>query len=65
VAAIVTPTLAKSRAMHPGEPAEVSAERAQALRDCNNVAAPFRDYGWGVTQIDCYRSCMAQRRQPE
>jgi hypothetical protein len=43
----------------------VSPERAQALRECNDRAAPFRNYTWGHTQDDLYRSCMVQHGQPE
>ena len=78
LAATATPTLAKSRAIHPGHAAQAQAiegtiddgagvppNRAQALRECNDLAAPFRDYAWGNTQVDIYRSCMAQHGQPE
>ena len=43
----------------------VSPNRARALRECNEQAAGFRDYTWGHTQSDLYRSCMAQHGQPE
>jgi hypothetical protein len=39
--------------------------RASALRDCNEKAAPLRDYTWGDQQSDVYRACMAQRGQAE
>lgn len=71
------PALAKSRAAHPGyaaraqaieavvAPDGVSRDRAKALRECNALAAPFKDYTWGNTQSDLYRSCMTQHGQPE
>jgi hypothetical protein len=43
----------------------VSRDRAQALRECNNRAAPFKEYTWGNTQSDLYRVCMVQHGQPE
>ena len=71
------PALAKSGAAHPGyaaraqavevvaPPDGVSRERAKALRECNALVAPFKDYTWGNTQSDVYRSCMTQHGQPE
>jgi len=72
------PALAGSRPVGPGYNARaqaveqsisgdgiVSPDRAQALRACNDLAAPFKDYTWGNTQADLYRSCMAQHGQPE
>jgi hypothetical protein len=73
-----TPALAKSRPAQAGHAARaqaieqvitqdgVSLNRAQALRDCNNQVASFKEYTWGgnaPSQI--YRSCMAQHGQPE
>src|SRR5262245_7281294 len=73
-----TPALAKSRAAQAGHAARaqaveqvitqdgVSLDRAQALRDCNNQVASFKEYTWGgnaPSQI--YRSCMAKHGQPE
>jgi hypothetical protein len=72
-----TPALAKSRASHVGglilqqsiegvvSPDGVSPDRAQALRACNEVAAPFKNYSWGNTPSNLYRSCMTQHGQPE
>ena len=75
---ISAPALAQGRANHAGFAARaqaqiqnvitqdgVSSERAQALRACNALAAPFKDYTWGNTQADLYRSCMTQRGQQE
>jgi hypothetical protein len=71
------PALAQSRAAHLGyaaraqaieamvTPDGVSRERAKALAECNALAAPFKDYTWGSTQSDLYRSCMTQHGQPE
>jgi hypothetical protein len=39
--------------------------REQALRDCNQTAAPFKENTWGSMQIQQYRSCMAQHGQAE
>ena len=69
------PALAKSRGAQLGYGARaqaiesvtdgVSRERAQALRDCNDLSAPYRNSIWGNWQSDIYRSCMAQRGQQE
>jgi hypothetical protein len=68
-----TPALARSSAHHPGYAAHaqaaavdgVSTGRANALRVCNDKAAPLKDYLWGVTQGEQYRTCMAGHGQPE
>lgn len=72
------PALAKSRASsHPGYSARaqaiesmvtqdgVSLDRAQALRACNDLAAPFRNYTWGHIESDVYRNCMVRHGQSE
>ena len=69
------PALAKSRAVHPGYAARAQAienvidgvtlERAKVLRECNDRVVGFKDYTWGNTQADLYRSCMSQHGQPE
>jgi hypothetical protein len=72
------PALAGNRHLVPGHNARaqvieqsisggsgVSLDRAQALRECNDRAAPFRVYTWGNTESALYRSCMAQHGQPE
>lgn len=43
----------------------MSAERAKALRECNDAASKMRDYTWGVQIGQTYRSCMTQHGQPE
>ena len=77
LAAAATPALAKQRAAHPGYAARAqvpgddngglitSGPRAQALRECNDQVAPFKDYTWGVDQDQRYRACMTQHDQPE
>jgi hypothetical protein len=73
---VSTPGLAKSRVNigHAAQaqsveaviaPNGVSRDRAQALRACNDLAAAFKEYTWGHTQSDIYRSCMTQHGQPE
>ena len=71
------PALAGSRHVTPGYNARaqaveqsiggdsVSPDRAQALRECNEKAAGFRDYTWGHAPSDLYRSCMAARGEVE
>ena len=44
---------------------QISAARAQALQQCNRLAARFPIHDWGNTQIQLYRSCMAQHGQQE
>jgi Tfp pilus assembly protein PilE len=43
----------------------MSAARAAALRECNARAEPYIQRDWGVTQLQIYRSCMAEHHQPE
>jgi hypothetical protein len=76
--AVSTPALAKSRGAQAGHAARaqaiervitqegVSLDRAQALRFCNDLAVPFKEYTWGGNQASqIYRSCMAQQGQLE
>ena len=44
---------------------QISAARAQALQQCNRLAARYPIHEWGNTQIHLYRSCMAQHGQQE
>ena len=44
---------------------QISAARAAALQQCNRLAARFPLHDWGNTQIQLYRSCMAQHGQQE
>jgi len=44
---------------------QISAARAQALQQCNRLDARFPLHDWGNTQIQLYRSCMAQHGQRE
>jgi hypothetical protein len=74
---VSAPVLAQGRTGHAGYAARaqatdsvivkdgVSNGRAQAVRACNDLAASFKEYTWGHAQSDLYRSCMAQRGQPE
>ena len=71
------PTFAQSRVNQAGYAARAQAtqsvvtqdgvplDRAQALRACNDLAAPFRNSSWGHGQDDVYRVCMARHGQPE
>ena len=43
----------------------ITQQRAEALRECNERAAPYIDRDWGVQQSDIYRSCMAEHGQVE
>jgi hypothetical protein len=45
--------------------AVISAARAAALRECTAREARFSEYLWGDTEIQVYRSCMAEHGQPE
>ena len=44
---------------------QISAARAQAIQQCNRLAARFPLHDWGNLQIHLYRSCMAQHGQQE
>jgi hypothetical protein len=44
---------------------QISAARAAAIQQCNRLAARFPLHDWGNTQIQLYRSCMAQHGQQE
>lgn len=69
------PALAKSRGVQLGHEARaqaiesltegVSLDRAQALRDCNQLAEPIKSYTLITAQFAAYRSCMAQHGQQE
>ena len=72
------PALAKSRANQAGYAARaqavesvvvdgngISAERAQALRECNQLAEPIKGYTLITSQFAAYRVCMQQHGQPE
>jgi hypothetical protein len=77
VAASASPVLAKSRAAHPGYEARaqaigadtrtdgMTAHRAQALRECNELGSKTLQYLWGHEQNDQVRACMAQRGEVE
>jgi len=49
-----------------GSPANATASpRDAAVRDCNVLAAPYRESTWGTMQIQLYRTCMAQHGDAE
>jgi hypothetical protein len=58
LAAFASPSFARSE--YP-----VSAEREQALRECNGVAGKFTNSTWQTMQIHTYRSCMYEHGEPE
>jgi hypothetical protein len=39
--------------------------RMKALQECIPMEKKYPQNGWGVTQLDVYRACMAQRGQQE
>jgi hypothetical protein len=39
--------------------------RMSAIHECSSDAAKFPEYAWGNRDIDTYRTCMAQKGQPE
>lgn len=39
--------------------------RIKALQECSSAETKYPQNGWGVTQLDVYRACMAQRGQQE
>lgn len=64
LAAVVGLTATPSYAWTDGT-VHMSAARAAALRECNARAAPYIQRDWGVTELQIYRSCMAEHHQPE
>lgn len=56
---------ARAQAIPEGEGVSMSRERAAAIRECNEKAAPLKDYTWGDEQFDEYRACMTEYGQPE
>ena len=44
---------------------QMSAARAQAIQQCNRLAARYPTNDWGNTDIYLYRSCMARHGQQE
>ena len=48
----------------PGE-GGVSSARAKALQDCSSMSGGFSQHGWGTTQSQLYRSCMAKHGEAE
>ena len=44
---------------------QISAARAQAIQQCNRLAARYPTNDWGNTDIYLYRSCMARHGQQE
>jgi hypothetical protein len=74
IAAVTTSTPALAAAKRAGFNAYASApgatesngtDRAVALRECNAATASMREHTWGTQIANAYRSCMAQRGQPE
>jgi len=44
---------------------QTSRARAAAVHDCSVKAQNYKQYTWGVTQLQVYRACMAQHGQQE
>jgi hypothetical protein len=44
---------------------EISAKRANALRECNAVAANYPEYLWGNMASYQYRACMTEHGEVE
>ena len=43
----------------------MSAQRAKAIRECNDLANKFRQRTWGKTEFSLYRTCMSARNETE
>lgn len=52
-----TPTARKPKAQ--------GSDRETAIRECNASRSGYSNHGWGVRGDAIYRSCMADRGQPE
>jgi hypothetical protein len=79
--AVASPALAAQRTQHPGHaaraqavpsqqaaPADVegmSGSRAKAIQDCMGTSGAYSQHGWGNTQSQVYRSCMAGHGEAE
>jgi hypothetical protein len=46
-------------------PERISQQRAQAIHECNLLAARYPQYLWGNMEIYQYRACMTEHGQPE
>jgi hypothetical protein len=75
IAAMATPALAAKR-VHPGYEANaqaigpvesdgMSAQRADALRQCNTQSNKLLQKDWGVMQTEVLNACLAQHGQQE
>jgi hypothetical protein len=75
VVAMATPALAAKRvpagydaraqAIGPVESEGMSAQRADALRECNTQANKLLQKDWGVMQTETLNACLAQHGQQE
>jgi hypothetical protein len=79
--ASASPALAAQRIHHPGHAASaqavqgdlagpagvegVSGARAKAIQDCMGSSGKFAQHSWGNTQVQVYRSCMAEHGEAE
>jgi hypothetical protein len=59
---VVATTVSPSFAQTGGR---TTANRAQAIQDCNAEAGKYSEHLWGNVGREIYRSCMAQRGQQE
>jgi hypothetical protein len=57
--------LALAATASPSFAQNISADRAQAIRECSIAAAKYIEHVWADWDIQTYRSCMAQRGQQE
>jgi len=46
-------------------PEKISSQRAQAIHECNLLAARYPQYLWGNMEIYQYRACMVEHGQQE
>ena len=46
-------------------PEGISQQRAQAIHECNLLAARYPQYLWGNMEIYQYRACMTEHGQQE
>jgi len=75
-----SPALAAQRIHQPGDAARaqavqgdlagpgvegVSGLRAKAIQDCMGTSGKFAQHSWGNTQVQVYRSCMAEHGETE
>lgn len=56
---------ARAQSMDPDMSEGMTAHRAEALRECNDVSGKLLQKDWGVRQSEMYGACMMQHGERE